>query len=67
MGPVYAADLEVVQKLDSAAPVYVPWARVSHLAKKWKVLIYDINYKESWWDEALKENEGLRKQESRVD
>ena len=42
MGPVNAADLEVVQKLNSPSSVDVPWARVSDLDRN--VLIYDINH-----------------------
>ena len=42
MGPVNAADLEVVQKLNSPSSVDVPRARVSDLDRN--VLIYDINF-----------------------
>ena len=36
MGPINAADLEVVQKLDSPRPVDMAWARVSDLSKERK-------------------------------
>ena len=62
MGPVNAADLEVVQKLNSPSSVDVPRARVSDLDRN--VLIYDINYsnyRDSRWDGAIKVYEDPRK------
>ena len=49
MGPVDAADLKVVQKLNSSCSVNVPWSCVADLEiRKNGLLIYDINYKDSW-------------------
>ena len=49
MGPVDAADLKVVQKLNRSCSVNVPWSCVADLAiRKNGLLIYDINYKDSW-------------------
>ena len=58
MGPVDAADLKVVQKLHGPCSVNVSWSCVTDLAiRKNGLLIYDINYKDSWWDDVIKVKE----------